>query len=120
MNKCIRVLLAASFAGLVFASLRAQTRKTELHPADTKDAIARGESVFKGHCAICHFAASSEKKIGPGLKGLPTRPKFADGTKNDNQSLTKLIEDGGKNMPPLREDLSDAQMRDLLAYLRTL
>jgi len=120
MKKCIRGLLASSFAGIVFVSLYAQTRKTEMRPADTKEAVERGESVFKSHCAICHFAASTEKKIGPGLKELPKRPKFGDGTKNDNQSLTKLIQNGGKNMPPLHEDLTDAQIRDLLAYLRTL
>jgi len=97
-----------------------QVRKSEIKALDSKEAIARGDAVFKGHCAICHFAASAEKKIGPGLKGLPKLEKFADGTKNDSQNLTRLIQNGGKNMPPLRTELSDAQIRDLLAYLRTL
>jgi cytochrome c len=91
-----------------------------MRPTDSKESIARGESVYKSHCAICHFAASTEKKIGPGLKGLSKRVKFADGTRNDNQNLVKLIENGGKNMPQSRENISDAQLRDLLAYLRTL
>jgi len=31
-----------------------------------------------------------------------------------------LIVNGGKDMPPMREQLTDSQIRDLLAYLRTL
>ncbi len=113
--------LAISAATLcVVVLLRAQTHVPEMRPTDSRVAVSRGESVYKSHCAICHFAASTETKIGPGLRGLPKRAKFADGTRNDNQSLVKLIQNGGKNMPPLREDLSDAQLRDLLAYLRTL
>jgi len=100
--------------------LAAQTRKTEMSPVDSKEAIARGQAVYKAHCSICHFAGNTEVKIGPGLKGLSKRAKFADGTRNDAPSLTRLIETGGKNMPPLRADLTDAQVRDLLAYLRTL
>lgn len=109
-------------AGLLFFVVlaKAQSRAPEMRPTDSKETVSRGKAVFQGHCAICHFAASPVKKIGPGLKGLSTRTKFADGTKNHSQNLTRLIQNGGKNMPPLRGDLSDAQIRDLLAYLRTL
>src|SRR5580658_1999082 len=118
MTKWIRGFVAGAVVAMGSAALTAQNHKTDMRPIDNKDSIARGESVYKSHCAICHFAASTEVKIGPGLRGLPKRTKFADGTRNDNQGLVKLIQNGGKNMPPLREDLSDAQLRDLLAYLR--
>jgi cytochrome c len=113
--------LAAGCAIVICAGLlAAQIRKPEMKPVDSKEAIARGQIVYKAHCEICHYAASTQKKVGPGLKGLPGRAKFADGTKNDAQTLTHLIEIGGKDMPPFRAELSDAQIRDLLAYLRTL
>jgi cytochrome c len=120
MMKLVCGLLAGAGVAIISGTLIGQTRKPDMRPTDTKETVARGESVYKSHCAICHFAASTEKKIGPGLKGLAKRTKFADGTRNDNQSLAKLIQNGGKNMPPTRGDLSDAQLRDLLAYLRTL
>ena len=120
MTTWIRGILAGAFVAIGLAALTAQNHKLEMRPTDSKESIARGESVYKSRCAICHFAASTEKKIGPGLKGLSKRVKFADGTRNDNQNLVKLIENGGKNMPQSRENISDAQLRDLLAYLRTL
>jgi mono/diheme cytochrome c family protein len=120
MTTWVRGILAGAFVAIGLAALTAQNHKPEMRPTDSKESIARGESFYKSHCAICHFAASTEKKIGPGLKGLSKRVKFADGTRNDNQNLVKLSENGGKNMPPSRENISDAQLRDLLAYLRTL
>ncbi len=120
MMKLVCGLIAGAGVAIISGALVGQIHKPEMRPTDTKESIARGESVYKSHCAICHFAASSEKKIGPGMKGISNRAKFADGTKIDNPSLVKRIENGGKNMPPMRGDLSDAQIRDLLAYLRTL
>lgn len=120
MTKFCRSMVAGIIVAIYSASLTAQNHKPDMRPTDSKESIARGESVYKSHCAICHFAASTEAKIGPGLRGFSKRIKFADGTRNDNQNLVKLIQNGGKNMPPLRANISDAQLRDLLAYLRTL
>jgi cytochrome c len=120
MTKFIRGLFAGILVAIGSAALNSQNHKPVMRPTDSKESIARGESVYKSYCAICHFAASTEKKIGPGLKGLSKRVKFADGTRNENQNLAKMIASGGKNMPPSRENINDAQLRDLLAYLRTL
>lgn len=53
------------------------------------------------------------------MKGLFKRGKYADGTKVDDESLTRWIEKGGKNMPGFPDSLSDAQLQDLIAYLKT-
>ncbi len=111
------VAISAVFLSGVIAG---QTPKPDMRGTDSKDAVSRGGAIYKGHCAICHYAASTEKKIGPGLKGLAKRTRFADGTKMDTPGLTRVILKGGKNMPPLRDELTDAQIRDLLAYMRTL
>ena len=39
-------------------------------PKTQKQWSSRGEVIFKDRCEICHFAASSEKKVGPGLRGI--------------------------------------------------
>jgi len=82
--------------------------------------VDHGEAIFKEQCAVCHFAHSAEKKIGPGLRGITKRGHFSDGTWANTPNLTRWIQSGGKNMPGFRAQLSDAQIHDLLAYLRTL
>jgi mono/diheme cytochrome c family protein len=88
--------------------------------AEERSAIARGLLLYKDRCAICHFSKSDAKKIGPGLKGISERGKYSAGGKVDDASMEKWILNGGKDMPPFRSELSASQIRDLLAYLRTL
>jgi cytochrome c len=89
-------------------------------PGGNSAAIARGRIVYKDRCAICHFSESDARKIGPGLKGLYKRGKFADGGRVDDATIENRILNGGKDMPPFRPVLSSNQIRDLLAYLRTI
>jgi cytochrome c2 len=84
-----------------------------------KAEIARGSVIYQQRCELCHFSTSEAKKIGPGLKGIYTRGKFADGRKIDDTSMGRLILDGGKDMPPFKAVLNPSQLRDLLAYLKT-
>ncbi len=79
-----------------------------------------GQTVYNTYCAICHLAASTEKKVGPGLKGLGKREKFAAGDKITDDSLRAWIEKGGKDMPPFKETLTPEQIRDVIAYVKTL
>jgi cytochrome c2 len=83
-------------------------------------AITRGRAIYKQRCEICHFSSSEAKKIGPGLKGIYTRGKFADGRRVDDASMEKWIVEGGKDMPPFKGLLNPSQIRDLLSYLKTL
>src|SRR5580658_8313056 len=39
-----------------------------------KPDAAKGKVVFDQQCGICHDAATTDKKMGPGLKGLFKRP----------------------------------------------
>jgi len=83
-------------------------------------AITRGRAIYQQRCEICHFGASEAKKIGPGLKGIYPRGKFADGRRVDDLSIEKWIVEGGKDMPPFKGVLNPSQIRDLLSYLKTL
>ena len=82
------------------------------------DAI-RGRALFTRTCAICHFSKNAETKIGPGLKNIYKR-KFADGKRVDDASMRAWIETGGKNMPPFKNTLSQQEITDLIAFVRTL
>jgi cytochrome c len=82
---------------------------------------ARGKQVFEQKCAMCHFADKEEKKIGPGLKGISKRGTFTvNGNKVTTESLTKWIENGDSLMPGMKDVLDAAQIRDVIAYIKTL
>jgi len=84
-------------------------------------AAARGKEIFEKKCAVCHYADSDAKKIGPGLKGISKRGTF---TVNDNKvtddSLKTWIENGDTLMPPFKEVLEAPQIKDVIAYVKTL
>jgi mono/diheme cytochrome c family protein len=81
---------------------------------------ARGGKLFRQNCAICHFSASTAKKIGPGLKGLAARGHYREGRKVDDASLRRWIEHGGRNMEGFSGRLKPDEVRDLIAYVKTL
>ncbi|HXN21157.1 MAG TPA: cytochrome c [Candidatus Dormibacteraeota bacterium] len=82
--------------------------------------VAAGKSIFEKRCAVCHSAATEKKKIGPGLKGLGKRETFAEGKPINDQSLRTWIENGGKSMPSFKGILTADEIRDVIAYLKTL
>lgn len=106
------LVTAASTAALLFgsAALFAQDK-----PGDAK----KGEETFE-QCKVCHNADSTEKKMGPGLKGLFTHEKMANGKKPTEENVLAKINEGGNGMPAYNEMLSDDEKKDLLAYLKTL
>jgi cytochrome c len=86
--------------------------------ADKGDAV-KGKAVFQ-QCAVCHNADSDQKKMGPGLKGLFTKAKLADGKKPTEVGVRAKIEEGGNGMPAYKDMLTDAEKNNLIAYLKTL
>ena len=81
--------------------------------------VAKGKALFE-QCAVCHNANSTEKKMGPGLKGLFNKPKLASGKKVTDETVLARINTGGDGMPAYKDILTDAERNDLLAYLKTL
>ena len=94
-------------------------KKSSSHAAG--GSATRGKEVFDKKCAMCHFADSDAKKIGPGLKGLAKRGTFSvNGNKVTTDSLTTWIENGDAMMPGMKETLEPAQIKDVVAYVKTL
>ena len=89
-------------------------------PRNDAAEVSAGKAAYEERCAICHFSESTAKKVGPGLKDLYPRGKFADGRKVDDASATAWIEKGGKDMPGYKNVLPSEQIRALVAYLRSL
>jgi cytochrome c2 len=87
--------------------------------ADDKGDPAKGKDTFE-QCSGCHNADSTEKKMGPGLKGLFAKEKLANGAKPTYENVLKQVNEGGNGMPGYKDLLSDQEKKDLMAYLQTL
>ena len=81
--------------------------------------VDAGRIVFNQRCEICHFSDSAAQKIGPGLKKLFARVRFADGGKVSEASVAARIQKGGKDMPGYEGVLKAGQVQALIAYLKT-
>jgi len=113
-TKLLRVMALGTGAALALAllALPALSQKG-------KGDAAKGKAVFE-QCAVCHDANSTEKKMGPGLKGLFKRDKLKNGKKVTEENVRTAINKGGNGMPPYEEMLSADEKENLLAYLKTL
>jgi cytochrome c len=114
-------MIAAAFVGLLGAGAllaQASTTKTAVPNAA---AVGRGKTVFQQKCSVCHYDNSDQKKIGPGLKGLSKRGTFSvNGNKITDESLKAWIENGDQLMPPFKDVLEAGQVKDVIAYVKTL
>jgi len=104
MNKKFRnaafILLAISFTGSAFAQIP-------------------GADTFKAKCAMCHGA--------DGLATTPTAKNFkvvsfkdASQVKLTDAQLTAATTSGKGKMPTYKDKLTDAQIKDVIGYIRTL
>jgi cytochrome c len=84
-----------------------------------KGDATKGKAVFE-QCGVCHNADSTEKKMGPGLKGLFAKDKMSNDKKPTEANVRAKIDEGGNGMPAYKDMLSDTEKDDLIAYLKTL
>ena len=112
------VLAPAAYLGAQSKSNKAAEKKP--NGKESAASVAKGKTAYQDYCAVCHYSANTSKKIGPGLKEIYKRGKYADGKKVDDASMKEWIVKGGTDMPAFEGQLSDAQIRDLVAYLKTL
>ncbi|MGH9858446.1 MAG: c-type cytochrome [Candidatus Acidiferrales bacterium] len=96
------------------------TKRKQQATVESDGNSTRGRLVYQRHCAICHHATRTTKKIARGLKGIYKAGKFADGRPVTDKSMRLWIEDGGKDMPQFKNILRPAQIADLIAYIRTI
>jgi len=79
-----------------------------MHPAgDSK----RGEGLYNASCVVCH-GQRAIGNIGPRLAGNPVL--------SDEQAFWKILSEGRHIMPPLNDALTEQQLADVKAWLKTL
>jgi mono/diheme cytochrome c family protein len=83
--------------------------------ADSKTRAAEeaGAVLFRDKgCAYCHGAGGSGGKKGPDLALIRTDKLWTPA------NITHQILNGGQKMPPFSDSLTDAEIAELVAYLR--
>ena len=92
-------------------------------PAQAKErrsnSTSDGKRLFQ-HCSGCHSAETSEKKVGPSLKGLFKKRDLLNGTPATEQNIRFRINKGGDGMPSYEPILSAKEVDQVIAYLRGL
>ena len=115
-------IAALAAAGVVFAQdqpAKSATKKTA--SGKSNGSATKGKDVFAEKCSVCHFADSDGRKIGPGLKGIGKRGTFTvNNSKVTDDSLRTWIENGDSLMPAFKEVLDAQQIKDVIAYVKTL
>jgi cytochrome c len=114
-------IAALGLCGLAFAQEQPAKKAGGGGAGKNSAAAARGKEIFEKKCAVCHYADSDAKKIGPGLKGISKRGTFTvNNNKVTDETLKTWIENGDTLMPPFKEVLEPPQIKDVIAYVKTL
>ena len=102
-----------------------QTQQGSLLPKDSVEAaIFRGGLVFANYCVTCHgINADGNGRAARLYKPRPANLRTTD--KNDAY-ITLIVRRGGEplgrspNMPPWGEELTDEQVSDVVAFVRSI
>jgi mono/diheme cytochrome c family protein len=107
MNWTARVLLCSSLAAAVLL----------LSPA--AQAQGGGEKTYKAKCAMCHGPdGTASTPTGKAMKALSF---CSDEVKKESDAvLTDTIVKGKNKMPPYDKKLSAAEIKEVVAYIRSL
>jgi mono/diheme cytochrome c family protein len=117
-------IAALAVAGALYAQDPEKAPKKKPAPKGSNGSAAvvtRGKEIFEKKCAVCHYADSDAKKIGPGLKGISKRGTFTvTSNKVTDETLKTWIENGDSLMPPFKDVLQPNEIKDAIAYVKTL
>lgn len=82
---------------------------------------AAGRKVYDDYCDRCHEPYSSHGKKGPPLKGVFKKSYLPlSGLPANDDRVGEIVRLGRSKMPGFGQVLSDQQVTDLLAYMKTL
>ena len=117
----------AVWVGIASVAVFLFTTALPVVAAEMGDA-AKGKASYQTFCAVCHGAMG--KGDGPSAVALNPKPRdHSDGkymNKLTYEELVKVIKLGGAAigksplMPPWGGSLNDEQIRDVIAFMRTL
>jgi len=80
-----------------------------------------GQTLFEKNCSFCHYADKFDSKLGPGLQEILKKDKLPVSRKAATpESVKDQLVSPYKNMPSFESSLTEQDIENLVAYLRTL
>lgn len=88
-------------------------------------AVERGLTLFKSNCQQCHQARGVGENVPRAIRHpnfIPAMPlnENSHAWHHGDDQLVQTIRRGNKRMPPFDKVLSEPQLRDLVAYMKSL
>jgi mono/diheme cytochrome c family protein len=78
--------------------------------------VGSGEGLFLEKCFACHSAIQDQVRSGPSLYGeMRKSPRKKTATE-----IRTIVLQGKGRMPPFRDRISEQDLNDLIAYIRSL
>lgn len=77
-----------------------------------------GATIFKTKCQLCHGPdGTGDTTLGKQLQAANLHSKEVQ--KKTDAELHKVVHDGNGNMPPFADQLSDAEIDQIIKFVRT-
>lgn len=102
------MVIGASAGGPQNADKTGSSGSVSMRPAGDS---SRGEGLYNASCIVCHNPGAAGG-IGPRLAGNPVL--------SNDQAFWKIVYEGRHVMPPLKGVITEQQMADIQAWLKTL
>lgn len=78
-----------------------------------------GEATYKAKCQMCHGATGAGDT--PAGKAMKVKSfKDPEAAKMSDSAMLAITKNGAGKMPAYKDKLSDSQIKDVIAYIRTL
>lgn len=85
-----------------------------------KESEERGRELFDSKCSFCHDANSTQTSAGPGLKGILKNKKLPVSRRPAvPENIIRQLKEPYNRMPSF-EYLTEQEMKDVIAFLKTL
>jgi mono/diheme cytochrome c family protein len=82
--------------------------------------VVFGQALFEAKCSFCHYTNREETKMGLGLKGLLKRAKLRSSSQAATAENVRAQIRSPHGHMPCFDSLSEQEVSDILAYLKTL
>ncbi len=112
MRHLRKTLALLSLTGFSIALQAQATHVAKRTPAGN---ASDGGEVFQRQCVMCHSSEPNTKIVGPSLYHVMKGPHPVT-----TRAVQEITANGKGTMPSFRDKLTEQQLADLLAYLRTL
>jgi mono/diheme cytochrome c family protein len=109
------VIFASAILLLLFVGLTLFVVSVRANPGPGG---AASSATFRTKCAMCHGPDGGGSEVGKSMNIPDLRSEAVQ--KRPDAELAQIISDGKGGMPPFKSSFSEAQIHDLISYVRTL